>query len=210
MHGGDDVVELLREARALLDGHFLLTSGLHSPRYVQCARLLQYPDRAERACRALADRVRGLGRVDAVVGPALGGILVAHELARALGVRGMFTEREGGAMTLRRGFEIAAGERVLIAEDVVTTGRSSGEVGAVVAACGGQVVGVACLIDRRPQDDLVLPLVALARLEIETYPAESCPLCRRGVPLVKPGSRATPSCSPTDPRTGGSGTGACP
>lgn len=185
----DQVLGLLREAGALLEGHFLLSSGLHSPRYIQCARLLQHPALAERACGALAEKVRALGAVDAVVGPALGGIIVAYELARALGVRGLFAEREQGRMTLRRGFRIAPGERVLIAEDVVTTGRSSLEVAAVVDACGGNVVGVACLVDRRAQDDLTLPLVSLVKMAIETHPPETCPLCRRGLPLVKPGSR---------------------
>lgn len=187
-----EVHRLLRETGALLEGHFLLTSGLHSPRYIQCARLLQHPALAERACRALAGKVRALGEVDVVVGPALGGIIVAHELARALGVRAMFTERDEGRMALRRGFTIAAGERAVIAEDVVTTGRSSLEVAEVVAAHGGLGVGVACLVDRRAKDDLALPVVSLVKMEIETYPPEECPLCRRGLPLVKPGSRSAP------------------
>jgi len=187
---GDRVLRLLRESGALLEGHFLLSSGLHSPRYIQCARLLQHPTLAEQACRALADKVRALGAVDVVVGPALGGIVVAYELGRALGVRGLFTEREQGEMTLRRGFQIVPGERALIAEDVVTTGRSSLEVAAVVSACGGSVVGAACLVDRRSEDGLALPLVSLAKMAIETHPPEACPLCRGGVPLVKPGSRS--------------------
>lgn len=187
-----EVHRLLRETGALLEGHFLLTSGLHSPRYIQCARLLQHPALAERACRALAEKVRALGEVDVVVGPALGGIIVAHELARALGARGLFTERDEGRMALRRGFTIAAGERAVIAEDVVTTGRSSLEVAEVVAAHGGLGVGVACLVDRRAKDDLALPVVSLVKMEIETYPPEECPLCRRGLPLAKPGSRSAP------------------
>lgn len=182
--------ELFASTGAVLRGHFLLSSGLHSPVYIQCAKLLQYPELAERVCRALAERARGLGPVGAVVGPALGGIVVAHELARALGVRGMFAEREGGAMRLRRGFEIEPGERILIAEDVVTTGRSSLEVAEVVREAGGEPVGVACLVDRRPEDaDLPLPLVSLLRVELESFSPGDCPLCREGLPLVKPGSR---------------------
>ncbi|MCD5408966.1 orotate phosphoribosyltransferase [Candidatus Bipolaricaulota bacterium] len=184
-----EFLELLKGTGALLEGHFLLSSGLHSPRYVQCARLLQHPELAARACRALAERAGCLGPVDAVIGPALGGIIVAHELARALGVRGMFAEREEGRMALRRGFGVAPGERVLIAEDVVTTGRSSLEVAELVAALGGTVVGTACLADRRVGGELPFTLVSLVRLEIETYPPEDCPLCRQGVPLEKPGSR---------------------
>ncbi|HAZ27734.1 TPA: orotate phosphoribosyltransferase [Candidatus Acetothermia bacterium] len=187
---GDQALALLRETEALLEGHFLLSSGLHSPRYIQCARLLQHPAHAARVGQALAAKVRALGAVDAVVGPALGGIIVAYELGRALGVRGLFTERDQGTMTLRRGFWIAPGERVLVAEDVVTTGRSSLEVASVVEAHGGRVVGVACLVDRRPEDDLALPLVALVKMTIATHPPEACPLCRGGVPLVKPGSRS--------------------
>ncbi len=185
-----EFLELLRRTGALLEGHFLLSSGLHSPRYVQCARLLQHPALAARVGRALAERARELGPVEAVVGPALGGIIVAHELARALSVRGMFAERVGGRLTLRRGFGIAPGESCLIAEDVVTTGRSSWEIAELVAACGGRVVGVACLVDRRPEAAaLSLPLVSLVKLKLEAFPPAECPLCRRGVPLEKPGSR---------------------
>jgi len=184
-----EFLELLKDTGALLEGHFLLSSGLHSQKYVQCARLLQHPELAERACRALAERVRRWGEVDAVVGPALGGIIVAHELARALGARGMFAERVDAEMALRRGFWIAPGERVLIAEDVVTTGRSSLEVAELVASLGGKVVGVACLVDRRPGGGFPFPLVSLARLAIEAFPPEECPLCRRGLPVEKPGSR---------------------
>jgi len=188
-----EVLEMLKKTGALLDGHFLLSSGLHSARYIQCARLLQYPDQAARVGKALAERARLLGEVDVVVGPALGGIVVAHEVARALGVRAMFTERENTAMTLRRGFELRPGERVLIAEDVITTGRSSLEVAEVVQAQGGQAVGSACLVDRRGQErGLPWPGIALLKLHIENYPPEACPLCRQGAPLVKPGSRAQP------------------
>ncbi len=184
-----EILELFQRTGAILEGHFILSSGLHSPKYIQCARLLQYPNLARRACGALAERIPALGKPDVVIGPALGGIIVAYELARALGVRGMFTEREGGRMTLRRGFEITPGEDVLIAEDVVTTGRSSLEVAEVVEAWGGRVVGVACLVDRRVEEGLSLPVVSLLKLPIETFPPETCPLCRAGIPPIKPGSR---------------------
>ena len=184
---------LFETTGAVLKGHFLLSSGLHSPVYIQCAKLLQHPDLAERVCRALAGKVRGLGPVQAVVGPALGGIVVAYELARALGVRGMFAERDNGRMCLRRGFEVSPGERVLIAEDVVTTGRSSLEVAEVVRAAGGNPVGIACLVDRRPDaTEPKLPVISLLRIELETFSPEECPLCREGIPLVKPGSRPGP------------------
>lgn len=186
----EEVTELLRATGALLEGHFLLSSGLHSPRYIQCARLLQYPWHAEAIGRALAERVRAFA-VDVVVGPALGGILVAHELARALGVRAMFAEREGPGLALRRGFALAPGERVLLAEDVVTTGGSLLETAEVVAQHGGEVVAAACIVDRRHPEKEVLPfpLVSLIRLFLETYAPDTCPLCQRGIPLEKPGSR---------------------
>jgi orotate phosphoribosyltransferase len=186
----EEVRELLRATGALWEGHFLLSSGLHSSRYIQCARLLQYPWHAETVGRALAEKVRDLS-VDVVVGPALGGILVAHELGRALGVRALFAEREGGKLALRRGFFIAPGERVLLAEDVVTTGGSTLETAEVVASFGGTVVAAACIVDRRGPGakDLPFPLFSLLRLELETYPPEECPLCQAGIPLEKPGSR---------------------
>lgn len=186
----EEVMDLLRTTGALLEGHFLLSSGLHSSRYIQCARLLQYPRYAEAVGKALAQKVRGFS-VDVVVGPALGGIIVAHELARALGVRAMFAEREGPGLALRRGFALAPGERVLLAEDVVTTGGSLLETAEVVAQHGGEVVAAACIVDRRHPEKEVLPFpfVSLIRLFLETYAPETCPLCQRGIPLEKPGSR---------------------
>lgn len=185
-----EVWEMLRETGALLEGHFLLSSGLHSARYVQCARLLQHPERAARVGQALAEKARTLGTVNTVVGPALGGILVAHEVARALGTRAMFTERDNNVMTLRRGFEIQPGARVLIAEDVITTGRSSLEVGEVVQAQGGQVAGSVCIVDRRADEgSFPWPVISLVEFHMENYSPEACPLCRRGQALVKPGSR---------------------
>lgn len=185
-----EILELFHKTGALLEGHFLLSSGLHSRYYIQCARLLQHPELAVRVCSSLAGKAKVLGRVDAVIGPAIGGIIVAHELARALGVRGMFTEREGERVLLRRGFEVKVGERILIAEDVVTTGRSSLEVAEAVAAQGGDTVGVACIVDRRVEDaPFPFPLIPLIRMEIETYSAKDCPLCRNRLPISKPGSR---------------------
>lgn len=192
-------VQDLVDAGALLEGHFRLSSGLHSNRYVQCALLFEAPARGRRMCSELAARVvaaLGAASVDRVIGAAVGGIVVAHELAAALGVRGGFAERTGGTMELRRGFALAPGERVLIAEDVVTTGGSAAEVAQVVTAAGGTVVGVAAIIDRsqgaREND---LPLVALLQVDVTTWSPDDCPLCRQGLPAVKPGSR------PAQPRT---------
>ncbi len=185
-----EVLQALQTTGAVLDGHFILSSGKHAGRYVQCARLLQHPDLAHRVCQLLGERAQSFGAVDAVVGPALGGIVVAYELARALGVRGLFTERQNGQMTLRRGFKIEESERILIAEDVVTTGGSSLEVANVLTKCGATILGIACIVDRRPEDtELPLPLISALRLEIDAFEPEDCPLCRQGIPAVKPGSR---------------------
>lgn len=186
----DAVRKLYESTGALLRGHFRLSSGLHSDTYLQSALVLQRPDDATRLGAALAGPFRGAG-VDVVVAPAIGGILVAHEVARALGVRGLFTEREDGRMTLRRGFALRAGERCLVVEDVVTTGGSTREVIAAVEAAGGVGVGVGALVDRSGgKADLPSPRVALLTLEVPTYPPDACPLCRASVPVVKPGSRA--------------------
>jgi len=185
-----EVLDALLRTGAVLDGHFILSSGKHASRYIQCARLLQYPDRAHQVCQLLAKRARSLGPIDAVVGPALGGILIAYELARVLGVRGLFTERRDGQMTLRRGFEVAAGERVLIAEDVVTTSRSSLEVAQVLMEYDAAILGIACIVDRTLNvGDLTFPLISAVRLEIDAFEPNDCPLCRQGLPAVKPGSR---------------------
>ena len=191
MHTEKEVVGLLRSTEAILDGHFLLSSGKHAGRYIQCAKLLQHPEPAQVVCAMLAKRALPLGKIDLVVGPALGGIVIAYELARALDVRGIFTEREAGEMTLRRGFRIEPGEKVLVAEDVVTTGRSALEAAQVVRKSGGEVVGVACIVDRRMHREEVisLPVISAVRLEIAIYDPKDCPLCRRGDPCIKPGSR---------------------
>jgi len=186
-----DVYRLLQETGALLEGHFLLSSGLHSPQYVQCARLLQFPTVAGQVGAALGSRLEALGaRPQVIVAPAIGGILIAHEVARALGVRCVFTEREQGVMTLRRGFTLDAGERACVVEDVVTTGGSTRETMDVVTRCGAQVLAVGAIIDRRGgPSDFGRPFAALIKLTIPTYAPPDCPLCRADVPLVKPGSR---------------------
>jgi orotate phosphoribosyltransferase len=187
----DAILDRFRRVGALLDGHFRLTSGLHSPGYLQCALVLQHPIEAEACGMALAERVRSLD-VGLVLSPALGGIVIGHEVARALGVRAVFAERQDGALTLRRGFAIAPGERVLVVEDVVTTGGSTRETMEVARAAGGQVVGAASIIDRSDgHQRLDVPFVALATVALPTYSPEACPLCARGEPVVKPGSRSS-------------------
>jgi orotate phosphoribosyltransferase len=185
----DSVLDLFRRVGALLEGHFRLTSGLHSPGYLQCALVLQHPKEAERCGGLLADRVRDLG-AQVVLSPALGGIVIGQEVARALGVRAIFAERQEGALTLRRGFSLTPGERVLVVEDVVTTGGSTRETIEVARAAGSTVVAAAAIIDRSGgHQRLDVPFHALATVSLPTYPPESCPLCAAGVPVVKPGSR---------------------
>ena len=181
------VIELLKESEALLEGHFLLSSGMHSNGYVQCAKLLQYPEKAEKALKDVANKVKDLD-IDIVVGPAMGGIIVAYELARQIGKPAIFTERVDEVMTIKRGFEIKEGQRVLIAEDVVTTGKSAYEAIKVVEEHGGVVVGIGCLADRS-NGDIKYPLYAATKLEIKTYDKNDCPLCKEGLEIQKPGSR---------------------
>ncbi len=184
-----EILQIFRENSALLEGHFILSSGLHSDRYIQCALVLQHPRVAEKLCSELASKLRNLG-VQVVAAPALGGILVAHEVARALGVRALFTERQEGAMTLRRGFSLAPGEPTLVVEDVMTTGLSTRETMKCVEQAGGKVVGVGALIDRSGGAvDLGLPRAALLTMAIQNYNPAECPLCKAGIPAVKPGSR---------------------
>jgi orotate phosphoribosyltransferase len=188
----DDVLGTFAGSGALLEGHFLLSSGLHSPRYLQCALVLQHPSLAERLSSELAGKLSELagGRIDLVIAPALGGVIVGYEVGRALGVRALFTERQDGAMTLRRGFSIEAGERCLVVEDVITTGGSTREVMGVVTSLGGQVAAVGSLIDRSGGSvDLGVPRCALAVLEVPTWSPADCPLCAAGTVAIKPGSR---------------------
>lgn len=183
------VIEIFTASKAMLKGHFLLTSGKHSDQYFQCAQVLQYPHYCAELCQELARRFADY-QVQTVVGPAMGGIVVGYEVARQLKVRSLFTERENGKMTLRRGFTIQPGERVLVAEDVITTGNSVREVMEVVEAQGGQVVGVAVLVDRSGgRANLGVPTEALLTTTVTTYHADQCPLCQQGIPAVKPGSR---------------------
>lgn len=184
-----DVPALLRETGALLQGHFRLSSGLHSPNYVQCAKLLQHPRNAKALGEALGDRVRSLG-AQKIVAPALGGVIIGYTVAEALGVSMVFTERKEGAMTLRRGFHIAAGERIVIVEDVVTTGKSTRETADVIAAHNGIVVGFASILNRSGKPNpFDAPYESLLTLALETYEEAACPLCARRVPLDAPGSR---------------------
>ena len=185
----DEYLDIFRKSNALLDGHFLLTSGKHSAQYMQCAQVLQYPDRAAILAEGLAAKFRDLN-VQTVIGPAMGGILVAHEVAKALGVRALFTERENGIMRLRRGFTLAPGERVLVVEDVITTGGSVREVLSVVQEFEAIPVGVGVLVDRTGGTvDFGLPQSSIIQLSIQAFEAEECPLCAQGIPAIKPGSR---------------------
>ncbi len=187
----DEVLGILAESEALLTGHFILSSGMHSPNYLQCAKVQQYPDRLEKLCAALAVKWRGTP-VTAVVGPAMGGIVLAYELARQLGARGMFMERgDSGTFELRRGWTVGPEDRVLVAEDVVTTGGSAREVMDLLVASGANVVGVTSLVCRNTSVDFGVPYEYVIDFDIPAYKAEACPLCKQGPPAVKPGSRPT-------------------
>lgn len=185
----EDILRRLRETEALLEGHFLLTSGLHSAGYVQCAKVLQHPQHAEVIGAGIAERVRQLS-IDVVMSPAIGGIVLGQEVARALGVRAIFGEREQGQMTLRRGFDLSPDERVLVVEDVTTTGGSVREVIEVAQAHGGSLVATAAILDRSDGTaTFPAPFHALATLNLETYTTDVCPMCANGSQAVKPGSR---------------------
>jgi orotate phosphoribosyltransferase len=187
------VLALLKETGAFQSGHFLLSSGMHSSQYVQCAQLLQYPQHAAAVGAALGQRFRS-ARPQVVIGPAYGAMIISHEVARALGVRSLFAERVDGKFELRRQFKIDPGERVLIVEDVLTTGAATGEVKRLVERHGGIVVGVGAIVDRSAGPlSFNCPFEALAALEAPAYLAAMCDLCRAGIPLVKPGSRPTPA-----------------
>lgn len=185
----DDILKIFREYSALLEGHFILSSGLHSDRYIQCALVLQHPRVAEQLCAELGPRLGGLG-ARTVVAPALGGVIVAHEVARALGLRALFTERQNGEMTLRRGFHLEQGEPVLVVEDVITTGKSTRETANCAEDAGGKVVGIGALVDRSGgKVEFEVPKAALVTLDVKTWDPDDCPLCKAGKPAVKPGSR---------------------
>jgi orotate phosphoribosyltransferase len=189
----NDILEEFRAAEALLEGHFILSSGLRSPRYLQCARVLMAPERAERLARALADKIPADVRdsIDVVVSPAMGGVIIGHEMGRALGRPAMFVERPEGRFEFRRGFRLKAGDRVLMVEDVVTTGLSSREAIAAIELAGGIVVGAASLVDRSGGAvDLGVPYTPLIRIDVPTYAADDLPPELRAIPAIKPGSRA--------------------
>ena len=185
-----NVLELFRSAGALLEGHFKLSSGLHSGQYLQSALVLQHPEMATALGMAIAERTQHL-QPTVVLSPALGGIVIGQETARALGARSMFAERQDGTLTLRRGFTLTDTDRVLVVEDVITTGGSTKETIDVATASGAQVVGAAAIIDRGNNDStLGMPLFSLVKLDVPTHQPEACPMCAAGQPVTKPGSRA--------------------
>lgn len=185
-----EIMGILEETEALKEGHFKLTSGMHSAQYVQCAMLLRFPDKAEIIAKALAEKFKD-EKIDLVVGPAVGGIIIAYEVARALGVPSIFAERDQGEMTLKRGFSIKPGERVVVIEDVITTGGSTQEVADLVTKLGGEVVAAGSIVDRSSEKNLKIsvPFRSLIKLKIPVYKEEDCPLCKEGSKPYKPGSR---------------------
>jgi orotate phosphoribosyltransferase len=193
MLSDDEILAEFRAADALLEGHFILSSGLRSPRYLQCARVLMDPDRAERLARELASRIPNIVRdqIQAVVSPAMGGVIIGHEMGRALGRPAMFVERPQGTFELRRGFHLDPGTKVLMVEDVVTTGLSSREAIEAVRQAGGDVVAEAALVDRSAgKADLGIPFFPLIRIDVPTYAADAVPPDLAAIPAIKPGSRA--------------------
>jgi len=185
----EKVLEILTKTDVLMEGHFLLTSGKHSNKYLQCARIFQYPEYAEQISKDLACQFSN-HEIDLVIGPAIGGIILSYEMGRALGVKTMFTERENGMMTLKRGFAIPSNSKVLVVEDVVTTGGSVKEVIELVRDLGAEVIGVASIVDRSGgKVDFGTEFKCSIRMNVDTFIPEECPLCQRSIPLVKPGSR---------------------
>jgi len=183
------ITEGFAKSGALLEGHFVLRSGLHSGKFFQAALLLQYPDLAEQYCSALAEKFKNSG-VEAVISPAVGGLIVGHEMAKALGVRAIFADKQDGELVLKRGFSIKPGEKILVAEDVVTRGGRVQQTVDLVREKGGNVVGIAVVIDRSAGNaSFDVPFESLAKLELETFQPEQCPLCQEGVPIEKPGSK---------------------
>lgn len=183
------VLEMLKSVGAFKEGHFKFSSGLHGDTYVQCALLLKEPVLAEKVCRAIADHFRQ-DNPEIVVGPALGGVIVAYEVARQLGIPGIFTERENGMTALRRMFTIEPGKRVLVVEDVITTGKSSQEVIDLVEGLGAHVIGVGSIVDRsNGSAKISVPYYSLLEIKMNNYEPAECPLCKKGLPLYKPGSR---------------------
>lgn len=186
----EEIISIFKSTGALLEGHFRLTSGLHSPQYFQCAKVLQFPEYCKLLCDKIANYYRDK-KVDAVISPALGGIVVGQEVGRLLNVRTIFAERQDGVMLLRRGFEIKPGENVLVCEDVVTTGASSQEVINIVNNAGGNVIGTASIVDRSGGKVKFNSSnqYSVLKLEVITYQPDNCPLCKQNIPIIKPGSR---------------------
>ena len=191
-----NTISLLQKSGALLEGHFLLSSGRHGDRYFQCARLFEHPDWAAQALSGLVEQLKadmktGKLHIDAIVGPAMGAIIAAYEIGRQLGLPAFFTERdESGSMTLRRGFEVKPGQEILIAEDVVTTAKSSGETARVLEERGAKISGLVCVVDRTARNvELSWPFYSACRVDAANWDAGECELCKKGIPLVKPGSR---------------------
>lgn len=195
----DELLDLFHRSGALLEGHFRLSSGLHSAGYLQCALVLSHPQYAEMLGRAIAERTRDL-RPTVVLSPALGGVVIGHEVGRGLGIRAMFAERQDGELTLRRGFVLSETDRVLVIEDVLTTGGSTRETMQVATAAGGRVVGAAAIVDRsgpvttgQLTARFDVPFTALLKIDLPTYEPDRCPLCAQGLPVTKPGSRPVAS-----------------
>ncbi len=185
----EEIIQLFKEKEVMLEGHFLLTSGRHSDKYMQCAKLFQYADVSELICKQLAGQFAGV-KIDLVAGPAIGGIIMAYEMGRQLGVKNIFAERDNGVMTLRRGFEVPGGANVLVVEDVVTTGGSVREVIELIRQSGANVAGVGSVVDRSAgQVDFGCDFKAVLSMEVKSYEPHECPICKQGLPLVKPGSR---------------------
>lgn len=192
----EEIIQEFKDAKAILDGHFILSSGLRSPTYLQCARVMMDAGRGERLCCALALKLRewmqeNSETIDAIVAPAMGGVVVGYEMGRQLGVDAMFCERVEGSFVLRRGFELNKGQKILIVEDVVTTGKSSMEASDCITQAGAKVVAVASLIDRRGENDtsLTFPLISLIKLDVPTYKPDELPPELQNIPAEKPGSR---------------------
>lgn len=188
----DKTLELLKKSDALLEGHFILSSGKHSNRYIQCAKLIENPVYCEEVAKIIAEKLKEEGiEVDLCVGPAMGGVIISYELARALGVKAIFTERENGQMTLRRGFHIEKGMKVIIVEDVITTGKSSFETVDVIKGCGAEVLALTSIVNRSNKDEINnLPIISATKIDVETWDEDQLPEEIKKIPATKPGSRS--------------------
>lgn len=188
----DKTLDLLKKSNALLEGHFILSSGKHSNRYIQCAKLIENPEYCEEVSKIISEKIKDQGlKVDLCVGPAMGGVIISYELARALGVHAIFTEREDGKMTLRRGFEIEEGMNVIIVEDVITTGKSSFETVDVIKSYGANVLALTSLVNRSNKDEINgLPIISATKINVETWDEDDLPEDIKKIPAIKPGSRS--------------------